>query len=123
MFSNFKNYQRLFPQHFPSIRVRSTRGNTSVVEQHVNLGDRSLLIMAKHVSTKPVLHELFVIGGNAKGSHIKEEFVALDKGTKVLVDVDLKLKNILQVIPNPFQKSTIQSDYTKILDDFVAALN
>ena len=79
--------------------------------------------MAKHVSTKPVLHELFVIGGDAKGSHIKEEFVELEEGTKILVNVDLKLKNILQILPNPFQKNTIQSDYTKILDDFVASLS
>ena len=58
------------PQHFPSVRIRSVRGNVAVVEEHMNLGERELLIMAKHVSEEPVLHDVFVIGGDAKGSHI-----------------------------------------------------
>ncbi|NND87440.1 MAG: polyketide cyclase, partial [Nitrosopumilus sp.] len=31
VFSNYENYQKLFPEHFPSIRVRSVRENVSVV--------------------------------------------------------------------------------------------
>lgn len=89
----------------------------------MNLGDRELLIMAKHVSAKPVLHEFFIIGGHAKGSHIKEEFIELDTGTKILVDVDLNLKSILRAVSRPFQKNTIKSDYANILDDFVASLS
>lgn len=89
----------------------------------MNLGDRDLLIMAKHVSIKPVLHEIFIIGGHAKGSHIKEEFIEFDTGTKILVDVDLKLKSIFQTLPNLFQKNTTHSDYAKILDDFIMSLS
>ena len=79
------------PQHFPSVRVRSVRGNVSVVEEYMNLGDRELLIMAKHVTTEPVLHEVFVIGGDAKGSHIKQQFIKISQGTRIIVDVDFKL--------------------------------
>lgn len=122
LFSNFENYQKLFPQHFPSVRIRSIRGNTSVVEQHLNLGGRELLIMAKHVSKKPVLHDVFVIGGQIKGSHIREEFVKLDTGTKVLVDVDLKLKGISEIIHAQLKKNTVKDDYAKILDDFILSL-
>ena len=101
IFSNFENYDKLVPQHFPSIRVRSVRGNTAVVEEHMNLGDMELQIMAKHVSEEPVLHDIFVIGGDAKGSHIEQQFIETPQGTKIIVDVDLKLKgkrfNIIQV--------------------------
>jgi len=116
--SNYENYQKLIPQHFPSVRVRSVRGNVSVVEEHMNLGDKELLIMAKHVTEEPTLHEIFVIGGDAKGSYIKQQFIEIPEGTKIIVDVDLKLKGKMK-ISNMFGKSKFEQDYTKILDDFV----
>ncbi|MCH9657142.1 polyketide cyclase, partial [archaeon] len=73
VFSNYENYQSLVPQHYPSVRVRSVRGDLAVVEEHFNLGTTEMLVMARHVSTKPVLHEIFIIGGDAKGSHIRQE--------------------------------------------------
>lgn len=118
IFSNFENYQRIIPQHYPSVRIRSMRGDVSVVEEHLILGDMELLIMAKHVSQKPVLHEIIVIGGDAKGSKIKQEFINLEKGTKILVDVDLKFKGKMK-ISTMFGKNNFKQDYDKILDDFV----
>lgn len=118
IFSNFENYQKLIPQHFPSIRIRSMRGNVSVVEEHLILGDLELLIMAKHISKEPILHDVFVIGGDVKGSHIKEEFIELEKGTKIIVDVDLKFKG-KQKITSMFGKNNFKDDYSKILDDFI----
>ena len=99
IFSNYENYQKLIPQHFPSVRVRSVRDNVSVVEA-------------------PILHEVFIIGGDAKGSHIKEEFVDVPEGTKILVDVDLKIGGRLK-ISNMFAKNSIEENYSKILNDFV----
>ena len=116
--SNYENYQKLMPQHFPSIRVCSVRGNVSVVEEHMNLGDKELVIMAKHVTTEPVLHEIFVIGGDAKGSHIKQQFIEISQGTRVIVDVDLKLKGKMKM-SSMFGKNKFEEDYAKILDDFV----
>ena len=118
IFSNFENYQKLLPQHFPSIRIRSMRGNTSVVEEHMILGDLELVIMAKHVSEEPIFHEIFVIGGDAKGSHIKQEFIELEKGTKILVDIDLKFKGKMK-LSSMFKGNDFQEDYEKILDDFI----
>ena len=116
--SNYENYQKLIPQHFPSVRVRSVRENISVVEEHMNLGDRELVIMAKHVTEEPVLHEVFVIGGDAKGSHIKEQFIEVSEGTKIIVDVDLKLKRKMK-ISSMFGKIKFEEDYATILDDLV----
>ena len=118
IFSNFENYQRIIPQHYPSVRIRSMRGDVSVVEEHLILGDLELLIMAKHVSQKPILHEIIVIGGDAKGSRIRQEFIELEKGTKILVDVDLKFKGKMK-ISAMFGKNNFKQDYDKILDDFV----
>ena len=118
IFSNFENYQKSLPQYFPSVRVRSTRNETAVVEEHMMLGDKELVIMAKHVTQSPLLHEIFVIGGDAKGSHIKEQFLDHSEGTKILVDVDLKLKRKLK-ISELFAKNNLQENYSKIIDGFV----
>ena len=118
VFSNFENYQKLVPQHFPSIRIRSIRDSVAVVEEHLLLGDREFVIMAKHVSKKPVLHEVFVIGGDAKGSYIKQEFIDLENKTKVLVDVSLKFKGKMK-ISSMFGRSDFKVDYSDVLDDFV----
>ncbi|MFB5615793.1 MAG: SRPBCC family protein [Nitrosopumilus sp.] len=118
VFSNYENYEKLIPQHFPSIRVRSVRGDVSVVEERLMLGDLELLIMAKHISKKPVLHQVFVIGGDAKGSQIRQEFIELENGTKILVDVDLKFKGKMK-ISGMFRKNDFKRDYGKVLDDFV----
>jgi len=74
--------------------------------------------MAKHVTTEPVLHEVFVIGGDAKGSHIKQQFIKISQGTRIIVDVNFKLKGKMK-ISNIFEKNKIEKDYAKILDDFV----
>jgi len=117
IYSNYENYQKLIPQHFPSVRVRSVRGNVSVVEEHMNLGDFELVIMAKHVTKEPILHEVFVIGGDAKGSYIKQQFIEVSEGTKIIVDVDLKLKGKMK-LSSIFGKNKFEQDYAKILEDF-----
>ena len=118
IFSNFENYQKLFPQHYPSIRIRSVRNDVSVVEEHVILGEKELLIMAKHVSKSPVLHEVFVIGGDGKGSHIKEQFIVVPDGTKIIVDVNLKLKGKMKFL-GLFGKNKFEQEYERILNDFL----
>ena len=94
------------------------RGDVSVVEEHLILGALELLIMVKHVSRKPILHEMTVIGGDAKGSKIKQEFVSLENGTKVLVDADLKFKGKMKILVM-FGKNNFKQDYDAVLDDFV----
>ena len=118
VFSNYENYQKLLPQHFPSIRVRSIRENTSVVEEHLFLGKRELVIMAKHVTKKPVTHDVFIIGGDAKGSHISQQFIEIPEGTKIIVNVELKFKG-KQKFSSLFGKNDFQKEYGVILDDFI----
>ena len=114
--SNYENYQKLLPRHFPSVRVRSVRGNISVVEEHMNLGDQEFIIMAKHVAEKPTIHEVFVIGGDAKGSYIKQQFLEISKKTKIIVNVDWKQGKMR--VSRIFGKKNFEKYYADILDDF-----
>ena len=116
IFSNYDDYEKLIPQYFPSIRIRSVRGNTAVVEEHLKLGDLELVLMSKHVATPFVLHEVYVIGGKSKGSYIKQEFVEIPEGTKILIDMDLKLTGLMK-IPKVLDKSKLIENYSNLLND------
>jgi len=94
------------------------RNNVSVVEEHLILCDKELLMMAKHVSKTPLSHEVFVIGGDGKGSHIQEQFIDILDGTKILVDVNLKLKGKMKIL-GLFGKNKFEQGYEQILNDFI----
>lgn len=118
IFTEFENYQNLFPDCFPSVRILSTRNDVSVIEEHMMLGDRELVMMTKHVIREPESHEIFVIGGDAKGSHIVEKFDEISNGTKVSIDVDFKMKGAMK-ISSLFRKGNLEADYMKIISKYV----
>ena len=117
IFSNYNNYEKLVPQYFQSIRIRSVRDDIAVVEEHLKLGDVEFLFMAKHVATPSILHEVYVIGGKSKGSYIRQEFIEIPEGTKILVDVKLKLTGTMR-IPKFLGKSKLSENYSNMLDEF-----
>jgi coenzyme Q-binding protein COQ10 len=115
--ANYEQFQKTLPKYFPSIRIRSTRGNTAVVEEHINIAGHEFILMTKHVTKFPEIHEVFVIGGDAKGSHIVERFDSIQGGTKIIVDADLKLKGFLKIAAF-FGKDKIKKSLAKIMDEF-----
>lgn len=117
--TNYENFQKILPQYYPSIRVISVRGNVSVVEEHLRIAGQELVMMAKHVIDEPTLHEIFIIGGDAKGTHIIKRYESIPHGTKLTLEIDWKLKGIMK-ISNLFGKNKILNDYSKIIDEFIA---
>jgi coenzyme Q-binding protein COQ10 len=115
--ANYEQFQKTLPKYFPSIRIRSTRGNTAVVEEHIRIAGREFIMMTKHVTKFPEIHEVFVIGGDAKGSHIIERYESIQGGTKITVEADLKLTGILKIAAL-FGKDKIKKGFTKIIDEF-----
>ena len=81
------------------------------------MGDLELLFMAKHVATPSVLHEVYVIGGKSRGSYIRQEFIEIPEGTKILVDANLKLTGNMR-IPKLLDKSKLSKNYSNLIDDF-----
>jgi len=117
-FTNFKTIQEKLPQYFPHVLIKSSRDNVFVIEEHVKLTGLELVVMTKHIINSPTTHEIFFIGGNAKGSHILEQFEELPNGTKISLEVDLKLKGMKR-ITQFFNKDTIQNDFENILDELI----
>lgn len=115
--ANFEDFQNTLPQYFPSIRVRSKRDDTAVVEEHIRVVGRELVMMTKHITKYPELHEVFVIGGDAKGSHILEKYESIPEGTKITVNANLKLKGHLRFV-GFFAKAKTKKSFVKIIDEF-----
>ena len=116
--ANFENFQNVMPQYFPSVRVRSVRENTAIVEEHIRLGGRELVMMTKHVTRYPELHEIFVVGGDAKGTHITEKYEKAGDATKLVVDANIKL-GVFSKILSIFSKKKIKIEFNQIIEEFV----
>jgi len=71
----------------------------------------------KHVILYPEIHEVFVIGGDAKGSHIVERYESINDDTKITVEADINLRGPLKLLAF-FGKSKIKKGFTKIMDEF-----
>ena len=116
--TNYENFQKIIPQYYPSVRIISVRGNVSVVEEHLRIGGRELVMMVKHVIDEPLLHEIFIIGGDAKGSHIITRYDTISHGTKMTLEIDWKLKGIMK-LSDFFGKTKISDEYSKIIDEII----
>ena len=81
---------RLLPGHFLSVRVRSRRGGVSVVEERVRVAGRDMVMTTRQTATPPRMHEVVVLGGDAKGSRIVETYEAAGRGTLMRVDADIR---------------------------------
>ena len=103
--TNFENFQKLFPEFYPSILIKSVRDESSLVAEHLKLHDTEFIIMSKHFTSKNHSHEMRVVGGNIKGSSIIEIF-SFDNGkTYLKVNAELDLKSSRFSKNNPYGES------------------
>ena len=100
--TNFENFQKLFPEFYPSILVKSIREESSLVAEHLKLHDREFIIMAKHFSSKLNTHEMRVVGGDIKGSNINETFSSKNGKTMLNVVAELDVKTSRFSKNNPY---------------------
>jgi hypothetical protein len=117
IFSNYENYSQILPSFFSSVRVRSIRNNIGVSEEHIEFGNSELVVMAKHVLNPPIMHEIFFIGGNAKGTTIKEQFLQLEHGTKIIIDIDYKTDKS-NLFSKFLGKSNVNQNFQKLFNAF-----
>ncbi len=76
--------------------------------------------MAKHVSRPPSIHDVFVIGGDLKGTIVLQRFSAAGDGTLVVTDVNLKL-GLAMGVKSVFDHDRYKRDYGAMLGDLAAA--
>ena len=93
IFSNYELFAKIIPEYYSSILQRSLRGNVAIVAEHLKLLDEEFVIMTKHIITPYVSHESIVVGGDVKGSYIKENFTTKENGTLLQIEAEIKLKS------------------------------
>ena len=103
--TNFENFQKLFPDFYPSILIKSVRDESSLVAEHLKLHDTEFIIMSKHFTSKPHSHEMRVIGGDIKGSSINEIFSFNIGKTVLKVNAELDVKSSRFSKKNPYEES------------------
>ena len=116
--TDYQSLQTMLPEIFSSIRIISVRPNTTLVEEHLNLVGRELLVMAKHVTDEPKTHEIFIVGGDAKGTHIIEEYEQTPEGTRLAITVDFKLKGSMR-LTGIFGKCKVENEFSNIMDKLI----
>lgn len=116
--TDYELHQKLLPEIFPSVRIISIRPTTTLAEIHLYLSGKEFVVMAKHVTEKPYLHEIFFVGGDAKGTHITEKFEENDSGTKITLTVDFKYKGTMR-LSGLWGKGNIENNFSKIFDNLI----
>ena len=114
--TNFENFQKLFPDFYPSILIKSIRDESCLVAEHLKLHDKEFIIMSKHFTSKPHTHEMRVVGGDLKGSSINEIFNFDGGKTHLKIIAELNVKSSRFSKNNPYGDSLIEL-YDKMISE------
>ena len=68
-------------------------------------------MMAKHFMKSPVIHEMRVVGGDIKGSHIIEKLDQVNGKTKIFVDASINVSKRTKI---SFKKSNYEDEIKKL---------
>ena len=113
--SNFENYEKLLPNYYPLVRIKSVRDESSLVAEHLKLHDKEFVIMAKHFNDPPYRHEMRVVGGDIKGSYIIEKIIPFESQTKIIVEAEINTGKRFSILKNANYKKALEDLYDEIL--------
>ena len=114
--SNFENFEKLLPNYYSSIHIKSVRDKSSLVSEHLKLHDKEFVIMAKHFNEQPYRHEMRVVGGDIKGSYIIEKIIPLEAETKIIVEAEINIrKRFGYILKNNKYVEALESLYDEII--------
>ena len=119
--TDFENLPSNLPQIFKSVKVISREGNSLITEEFVKMTGRDIVQKVKHVIQPTKKHEVFILEGDAKDSHIVESYEETSEGTKIIVEGDFKLAEKLNLL-SFFAKREIEKNINKVMDEFAKIL-
>ncbi len=114
---DFENLQSKLHHIFKSVKVISREGNSIITEELVKMAGREISQKVKHVIQPTNQHEVFILKGDAKDSHIVESYEETSKGTKIIVEGDFKLAGKLNLL-GFFAKGKIEKSITEVMEEF-----
>ena len=120
--TDFENLPSKLPQLFKSIKIISRKDNSVITEEFVRMAGRDITQKVKHVLQPTDKHEVFILEGDAKGSHIVETYEETSEGTKIIVEGDFTLAGKLNLL-GFLAKLKIVKNINKVMDEFAEILN
>ncbi len=115
--TDFENLPLKLPQIFKSVKIISREGNSFVTEEFVKMAGREITQKVKHVIYPTEKHEVFILEGDAKGSHIVESYEETSNGTKIIVEGNFKLAGKLNLL-GFIAKWKIEKSINDVMDEF-----
>ena len=119
--TDFENLPSKLPQIFKSVKIISRKGNSIVTEEFVKMAGRDITQKVKHVIQPTEKHEVFILEGDAKGSHIVEIYEETSEGTKIIVEGDFKFAGNF-ILLGFFAKVKIEKSINEVIDEFANLL-
>ena len=119
--TDFENLPSKLHQIFKSVKIISREGNSLITEEFVKMAGRDITQKVKHVIQHTEKHEVFILEGDAKGSHIVESYEETSEGTKIIVEGDFKLAGNLNLL-GFFAKVKIEKSINEVIDEFAKIL-
>ena len=120
--TDFENLPSKLPQIFKSIKIISRKDNSVITEELVRMAGRDITQKVKHVLQPTDKHEVFILEGDAKGSHIVETYEETSEGTKIIVEGDFTLAGKLNLL-GFLAKLKIEQSINEVMDEFAEILN
>ena len=120
--TDFENLPSKLPQIFKSIKIISQKENSVITEELVRMAGRDITQKVKHVLHPTDKHEVFILEGDAKGSHIVETYEETSEGTKIIVEGDFTLAGKLKFL-GFLAKLKIEQSINEVMDEFAEILN
>ncbi|MCH9040672.1 MAG: SRPBCC family protein [Thaumarchaeota archaeon] len=120
--TDFENLPSKLPQIFKSIKIISRKDNSVITEELVRMAGRDITQKVKHVLQPTDKHEVFILEGDAKGSHIVETYEETSEGTKIIVEGDFTLAGKLNLL-GFLAKLKIEKSINEVMDEFAEILN
>ena len=119
--TDFENLPTILPQIFKSVKIISREGNSLVTNEFVKMAGREITQKVKHIIQPTVKHEVFILEGDAKGSHIVESYEETSEGTKIIVEGDFRLAGNLNLL-GFLAKGKIEKSINEVMDEFAKIL-
>ena len=119
--TDFENLPSKLPQIFKSVKIISRKGNSLVTKEFVKMAGRDITQKVKHVIQPTEKHEVFILEGDAKGSHIVESYEETSGGTKIIVEGDFKLTDKMNLL-GFLAKGKIEKSINEVMDEFAKIL-
>jgi len=79
------------------------------------MAGRDITQKTKHILIPPERHEVFILDGDAKDSHVIETYESISDGTKVTVDGDFNLAGKLKLV-GFLAKGKIEKSIGEVMD-------